>query len=341
MVIGERLKMARKMAGMSQQELGERAGVSRMSISKYERDINVPKSQVLIKLAKALGVKIEYLLRPVEVRLSEPMFRKRTALPKKKEYQILEKTRDWVERYLEVEALFNDTPQYSIPNIENSIMELDDVEEAVLQLRKEWDLGLDPIDNLLEVLEDKGIKVWTIDQEHDHFDALEICANDETPILVVRGGISGDRQRFDLAHELGHMLLDVDEALDEEKAAHRFAGAFLAPKPKVFEELGRNRQHLSVKELLILKQKYGLSMQAWIYRAKDLGIISQSKMRQMFIEIRKRNWHKEEPGEQIEPERPQRLKQLVLRALAENVITRPRAEELLRQPLQGLEREEI
>jgi len=341
MVIGERLKMARKMAGMSQQELGERAGVSRMSISKYERDINVPKSQVLIKLAKALGVKIEYLLRPVEVRLSEPLFRKCTALPKKKEYQILEKTRDWVERYLEVEALFNDTPQYSMPNIENSIMELDDVEEAVLQLRKEWDLGLDPIDNLLEVLEDKGIKVWTIDQEHDHFDALEIWANDETPILVVRGGIPGDRQRFDLAHELGHMLLDVDEALDEEKAAHRFAGAFLAPKPKVFEELGRNRQHLSVKELLILKQKYGLSMQAWIYRAKDLGIISQSKMRQMFIEIRKRNWHKKEPGEQIEPERPQRLKQLVLRALAENVITRPRAEELLRQPLQGLEREEI
>lgn len=341
MVIGERLKMARKMAGMSQQELGERAGVSRMSISKYERDINVPKSQVLIKLAKALDVKIEYLLRPVEVRLSEPMFRKRTALPKKKEYQILEKTRDWVERYLEVEALFNDTPQYSKPHIENTILEMADVEEAALQLRKEWDLGLDPIDNLLEVLEDKGIKVWTIDQEEDHFDALEIWANDETPIIVVRGGIPGDRQRFDLAHELGHMLLDVDEAVDEEKAAHRFTGAFLVPKPKVYEELGRNRQHLSVKELLILKQKYGLSMQAWIYRAQDLGIISQSKFRQMFIEIRKRNWHKEEPGEPVEQERSQRLKQLVLRALAEDVITRPRAEELLRQPIRGLEGEEI
>lgn len=341
MVIGERLKMARKMAGMSQQKLGEEAGVSRMSISKYERDINVPKSQVLIKLARALDVKIEYLLRPVEVSLSKPMFRKRTSLPKKKEYQILEKTRDWVERYLEVEALFNDTPQYSKPRINNTIREMDDVEEVVLKLRKEWDLGLDPIDNLLEVLEDKGIKVWTMDLEEDHFDALELWANDEIPIIVVRGGIPGDRQRFDLAHELGHMLLDVDESVDEEKAAHRFAGAFLVPKPKAYEELGRNRQHLSVKELLILKQKYGLSMQAWIYRAQDLGIISRSKMRQMFIEIRKRNWHREEPGKPLEPERPQRLKQLVLRALAEDVITRPRAEELLRQPIRGMEGQEL
>jgi len=341
MVIGERLKMARKMAGMSQQQLGEKAGVSRMSISKYERDINVPKSQVLIKLAKALDVKIEYLLRPVEVSLSEPMFRKRTALPKKQEYRILEKTRDWVERYLEVEALFNDISRYAKPQIENVVREMDDVEDVALQLRKEWDLGLDPIDNLLEVLEDKGVKVWTINQAEDHFDALEMWANDEIPVIVVRGGIPGDRQRFDLAHELGHMLLDINEDVDEEKAAHRFAGAFLVPKAKAYEELGRNRQHLGVKELLILKQKYGLSMQAWIYRAKDLGIISQSNMRQMFIEIRKRNWHVTEPGEQVDPEKSHRMEQLVLRALAEDVISRPRAEELLGESIQGLEGKEF
>ena len=169
----------------------------------------------------------------------------------------------------------------------------------------------------------------------------ELWANDEIPIIVVKGGIPGDRQRFDLAHALGHMLLDVDEAVDEEKAAHRFAGALLVPKPKAYEELGRNRQHLSVKELLILKHKYGLSMQAWIYRAHDLEIISQSKFRQMFIAFRKRNWHTEEPGEPVAPERPRRLKQLVLRAMAEDVITRPRAEELLREPIRGLEGEEI
>jgi Zn-dependent peptidase ImmA (M78 family) len=91
----------------------------------------------------------------------------------------------------------------------------------------------------------------------------------------------------------------------------------------------------------MLKHKYGLSMQAWIFRAKDLGIISDSKFKQLIINIRKRNWHEQEPGEQIDPERPLRMKQLVLRALAEDVISRPRAEELLQESITGLEGEEI
>jgi Zn-dependent peptidase ImmA (M78 family)/DNA-binding XRE family transcriptional regulator len=341
MVIGERLKMARKMNGLSQQELGEKAGVSRMSISKYERDINVPRSQVLIKLAQALDVKIEYLLRPVEVHLSEPVFRKRTALPKKQEYKILERTRDWVERYLHVEALFRASPAFIRPDIDNEIHRMEDVEEAALQLRDEWQLGLDPIDHLIEILEDKGIKVFVINQSVDHFDALIMWVNEEVPIIVVKSGIPGDRQRFNLAHELAHLLLNIDETLDEEKAAHRFAGAFLVPRPKVYEELGRNRQHLGTAELIMLKHKYGLSMQAWIFRAKDLGVISDSKFKQLFINIRKQNWHEQEPGEQIDPERPLRMKQLVLRALAEDVISRPRAEELLQESITGLEGEEI
>lgn len=341
MAIGKRLKMARKMNGLSQQELGDKAGVSRMAISKYERDLNVPKSRVLIKLAQALDVKIEYLLRPVEVCLSEPVFRKRTAFPKKQEYQILEQTRDWIERYLQVEALFHDSPAFQKPEIDRNIHEMEDIEQAALQLREEWQLGLDPIDNLMEVLCDQGIKVYSVNQELDDFDALIIWTNQEIPVIVVKEGIPGDRQRFNLAHELAHLILNVDQELDEEAAAHRFAGAFLVPRPKAYEELGEHRQHLGVEELIMLKHQYGMSMQAWIYRAKDLGIISESKFKQLFIRIRQRNWHLREPGEQVEPEEPKRMKQLVLRALAEDVITRPRAQELLKETITGWEGEEL
>ncbi|MDZ7844749.1 MAG: ImmA/IrrE family metallo-endopeptidase [Anaerolineales bacterium] len=99
----------------------------------------------------------------------------------------------------------------------------------------------------------------------DHFDALVFWANERIPVIVVKGGIPGDRQRFNLARELGHILLDLSDNVDEEKAAHRFAGAFLVPRQKAIEELGEHRQRLSVQELHILKHKYGLSMQAWIY----------------------------------------------------------------------------
>jgi len=337
MRVGERLEMARKMRGMSQQDLGDQVGVSRMSISKYENNQSVPGSQYLLKLAQALGIKVEYLLRPVEVHLSAPAFRKRAALSKKGEMKILHQTQDWVERYLQVEALFGIDSKFETPDIDTNVQQMEDIEQIAIHLRENWQLGLDPIDNMMEMLEERGIKVWAFNQEADHFDAVVMWANEQAPVFVVKDGISGDRQRYNLAHELGHLILRISEGLDEEKAAHRFAGAFLVPEPKVYEELGRFRQHISYEELNLLKHKYGLSMQAWTYRAKDLGVISESKMRSMFIDYSKRGWREKEPGDQILPEQPRKMNQLILRALAEGVISRSRAEELLNTPLQELE----
>jgi Zn-dependent peptidase ImmA (M78 family) len=336
MVVGARLKMARKMAGMSQQDLGEKVGVSRMAVSKYERDQITPDSQNLIKLAQALGVNVEYLLRPIEVTLAEPIFRKRVRLGKKEQAAIIERTRDWIERYLDIESLFGESPEFHPPQINLQVASLDDVERAALDLRHEWDLGVDSIDNVMETLEMEGIKVHIIEGA-DEFDALTIWVNQSLPVIVVKDGVPGDRQRFNLAHELGHLLLEIDGNVDEESAANRFAGAFLAPRPAVYEELGHHRQTLNMRELHLLKHKYGLSMQAWIYRAKDLGIISESRCRQLFITFRQRDWHREEPGDEYPPERPHRMRQMVLRALAENVISPMRAEEILGAPLEPLE----
>jgi len=337
MVVGDRLEMARKMRGMSQQELGEQIGVSRMSISKYENDQSIPGSQHLLKLAQALDINVEYLLRPVEVNLSAPVFRKKEALSKKQETKILHQTQDWVERYIQIEALFGIESKFKVPTIETRVHQLEEIEDIAIRLREEWRLGLDPIDNLMEVLEERGIKVWAIDQDLNHFDAAIMWVNEEAPVFVVKEGVSGDRQRYNLAHELGHLILKLGEGVDDEKAAHRFAGAFLVPEPKVYEELGRYRQNISYQELILLKHKYGLSMQAWIYRAKDLGVISESKMRSMFIDFGKRGWREIEPGDQVIPERPGKMNQLVLRALAEGVISRSRAEELLNRPVRELE----
>ena len=335
MVVGVRLKMARKMAGMSQQALGESAGVTRMAISKYERDQITPDSAVLIKLAEALNVKIEYLLRPIEVILGKPVFRKRVSLRVKEQEAILERTQDWIERYLDIEGLFGEQPEFLGPEIDLHIDALEDIERVALDLRHAWELGLDPIDNLMETLEARDIKVHLIEGV-DHFDALTIWVNQRLPVIVVKGDVPGDRQRFNLAHELGHILLDLGEDVDAEKAANRFAGAFLAPAPVVYDELGEHRQSLGVRELHLLKHKYGFSMQAWIYRAKDLGIISKSKSRQMNIRFRQQGWHRDEPGDAYPPESPKRMQQLVLRAMAEDVISATRAEELLDLPLEQL-----
>jgi len=171
---------------------------------------------------------------------------------------------------------------------------------------------------MVELLEDHGIKVGLVNG-HDEFDACTIWANQTIPVIVIKRDIAGDRQRFNLAHELGHMVLEPNRELDEEKAAYRFAGAFLVPEPKVRFELGAHRDILNLYELHLLKHKYGLSMQGWIYRARDLGVLSESTVRRLFVQFRREGWHRKEPGDQLPPEEPRRMQRLVLRALAEDL----------------------
>jgi Zn-dependent peptidase ImmA (M78 family)/DNA-binding XRE family transcriptional regulator len=340
MHVGERIKIARRIAEMSQRDLAEAAGVSAMAISKYERALNIPGSDVLLRLAQALGVKTEFFLRPVTVSLTIPSFRRRTSLSRKKEYAILGQIQEWLERYLDAESLFGETPSIDLPDdLDRRVASVDEVERVALELREAWDLGLAPIESLMEVLEDRGIKVGLVDG-HEGFDALTFWMDGKVPVIAVKRGLPGDRQRFSLAHELGHLILEPREGVNDEKAAQRFAGAFLVPEEVARFELGVRRHRLDPYELHLLKHKYGLSMQAWVYRAKELGILSESAAVQLFRQFRQQGWHRDEPGDQIPPEEPQRMKRLVLRALAEDLISESRAAELLGKPLRQFWQEE-
>ena len=156
----------------------------------------------------------------------------------------------------------------------------------------------------------------------------------QSPVIVTKANIPGDRQRFNLGHELGHLVLEVAEGLDAEKISHRFVGAFLAPAPAVRFELGHSRTILDMNELYLLKQKYGLSMQAWIFRARDLEIISPQVAERLFQRFRANNWHRQEPGKAYPFENPLRMERLIYRALVEDLISRSKAQELLGKPLQ-------
>lgn len=339
-MIGERIKIARRAAGLSQRAVAEAVGVSAMAISKYERELDTPSSDVLLRLAQALDVKTEYFLRPVTVTVTAASYRRRTSLPRKQEHAIMGQIQEWLERYLDVESFFNGPPGFDLPaDLSRRVASLSEVEQVVLGLRRAWHLGWDPIENLVEVLEDRGIKVGQVDG-HEDFDALTFWAADNIPVIVVKRGPPGDRQRFSLAHELGHLVLEPAEGVDAEKAAYRFAGAFLVPESVVHFELGPERQRLDLYELHLLKHKYRLSMQAWIYRAKDLGILSESAATQLFQQFRQQGWHRQEPGDPIPPEEPGRLKRLVIRALAEDMISQSRAAELLGMPLTQFWQEE-
>ena len=160
---------------------------------------------------------------------------------------------------------------------------------------------------------------------------------ERVPVIAVQRNVPGDRQRFDVAHELAHLLLRVAPDIEEEPVAHRFAAAFLVPEPIARAELGNHRRDLDSRELFLLKHKYGLSMQAWVRRAKDLGIIGEASYRRIFQRFSRLGWRKQEPGKQVPTEEPQRMKQLIFHALAEDAISRSRAAELLDEEIAELE----
>jgi len=326
MTIGERIKMTRKANRMSMRDLAVKAEISPMAISKYERDLDTPSSGVLLRLARVLGISVDYFFRPKTIAVQLQAYRKHSTLGIKEQDAIQMRIQEWLERYLEVESFFEEEKQLDVlPHY--VIKTVDEVEKATQELRMTWSLGLDPIENLTQLLEDHGIKVGRVDG-FEHFEACTFMAG-KTPVIVTKADQPGDRQRFNLGHELGHLVLEVSENLDAEKISHRFVGAFLAPEPAVRFELGNRRTSLDMNELNLLKQKYGLSMQAWIFRARDLEIITPQAAERLHKRFRTNNWHHEEPGKAYPSEIPRRMEQLVYRALAEDLISRSKAQELL------------
>lgn len=339
-----RLHRARKAAGLSLRDLGDRVGISHAAIKKYEDGIAIPSSDILIGLARALKVRSEYFFRPESVALEGIEYRKRSSLPKKRLDAITHEVIDQIERRIELENLFPKSPVKTFATVKRlpaSIVTMDQIEEIAEGVRKAWELGFDPIPDLIDVLETNGIRVFMIDAQQTNqgsenkFDGLAARVNG-MPIVVVGRHWPGDRQRFTLAHELGHLMLEgrLPDDLDEEMACNRFAGAFLFPRASVWQELGEHRNAIELKELGLLKEEFGLSMSGILYRARDLGIISPSYHIAQAKLFRFKGWYRNEPGRDYPTEKAHIFEQLVFHALAETYIGESKAAELMNMSLQ-------
>ena len=345
-MIGQRLKLARSAAGLSLRDLEEKIGnrVTAQAIGKYERNESMPGSGVLIALAGALDVSVDYLVGDQEMVLEAVEFRKKKPTSRREESQVEAKVLHLLEQYLMIEELLHlpsvewHSPREAPYPVKRDVSEAD---RAARSLRTHWGLGNDPIPNLVELLEAQGIKVLAVDLTTiDGLTAhVRRAGKGTVPVIVVNPKKWGERQRFTLAHELGHLVMDVAARLDEEKAAHRFAGAFLMPAEALWAEIGKHRTAIGWEELFELKQLFGASVQAVTYRCKDLGIFSATLFRRLFNDFDRFGWRRppyEEPLARKKGEEPKRFERLTFRALAEGAISEARAAELLGISVQKL-----
>lgn len=335
----ERLKSARLMNGLSLQDLADRINnkVTKQALSKYEKGQVIPDSEMIGILSEALHVRPDYFHTETNVEFGEIEFRKLKRYPAKEKTKIIELSRDALRRYIELEEILGIESEFTNPLKDYKIKSKEDVEKAAEILRNEWNLGTDPIFNVIELLEDHHIKMLELEASEE-FDGFSTLVNGKIPLIVLNKEKlkkALDRKRLTALHELGHLVLNLEtfKEKEKEKLCHYFAGAMLVPKPTLEKELGGRRSRLSLNELSALKQQYGISMQALVYRAKDLEIISENYFKQFFFMFAQMGYRNEEPVAYEGYEHSNRFSQLLFRALAEEYISMSKAASLNNQKL--------
>ena len=350
-MFGERLKLARKKAGYSLRSLSDAlAGeVSAQAIGKYERGEMMPGSGVLLRLAETLDVSLEFLLSEQVEQLEEVEFRKLSGTSARDRARVEAAVIDSLQRYIAIEEILDlDSGSWKAPRFGNRFLGLADEGEILANdVRKEWQLGIDPIPNMTSLLEDRGIKVLILPLPGGVSGLTASVRRPAhrlaVPVIVVNQSSTLERRRLTLAHELAHRLIDPNSTVDHEKASNVFAGAFLIPEAHLVREIGKRRNALGYREIIHLKRMYRVSAAALLVRLKQLGIIGDSALAYAFQTFA-RKWRSVEPepledaGEEGKHEAPRRFERLCYWALAEKLISPAKAGELLRQPRSEIEK---
>lgn len=293
---GDNLRLARLMAGISLNEIGERVGTTRQYIHKLETTgEKVPTVSLVEALAFELNIETSFFSLAIgnQVKEEECHFRKlkSTLVSSRRECTaratLLNKLVDTLEEYLTLPDV--DFPQYEA----NS---LTDVEKAAIDFRKYWKLGAGPIKNMIRVVENAGAIVSTFGSVSEKVDALSINRN--RPIILLNATKSAARIRMDIAHEVAHIILHKGiETGDKETEgqANQFASIFLLPQQALLQEyVSRSKTRLDWKAISSMKIKWGISSKAIIYRLSQNEIISPSQYRTALIHLSKTGQTKNE-----------------------------------------------
>lgn len=290
------LRIAREAHGYTQTRLAELSGLPQTDISRWESGLRTPGDEQIQRLAETLELPRSLLIS--DVRPSQPVHRTARVQSKKAERQVdgrLELARIGASnlmRDIDLDAPFSfPTPGDAAPG---------DPEAAADALRRVWRMPDGPVDSLTSYLEAAGAIVVRVDfGTDDILAAYNHPRGDHRWFFLNTRAHDGARARFSLAHELGHAILHWDrfEAptdKDAEREAHAFAAALLMPRRPMLTAFGGKRVQL--QDLRALRTRWGVSMQALITRASELGLITATHKTRLWKQLSARGWRKAEPG---------------------------------------------
>ena len=317
---GERLRNARMYRGMILTELAKRTGISKQSISLYENN-NMPDHMKVRLLATELNFPYDYFFQNDNyVARTETTYFRSLASATKKDRIAQSIKLEYVAKIYEILLGYISFPIMNLPSVKfegyddifecESVEAVREIENIANEVREYWNLEMEPIKDLQYLLEKNGVIVTGFDTNEEKIDAFSqrtiISGNDVYLIAVALGNRPKGRIRFDMAHELGHILLHPwsedlesitkDESKARERQANMFASAFLLPRNSFGKDVSAYPTDL--KYYQFLKKKWKVSIQAMIYRAHQIGIISDNQYEYLMRQVSKNGWRQKEPGDE-------------------------------------------
>lgn len=269
--------------------------------------------------------------------LDKIRFRTGERLSSKTEAALEYRIADHLRKYLELESILGRPAPFENPIAHRPARSREEVEDAATRTRECWQLGRGPIVNLLGVLEDRGIKIYET-RGLEGFEGLS-GRYGETVFVAVSMEVPADRIRFTAAHELGHVLCDFDAAESPEGECHAFGAAFLLPREALEKAFTPARRKVTLGDLAEIKETFGVSLQAIMHRAHDLGLVGDRQLRSFRETLKAKDWLVREPVAYEGKERAARFRRLLHYAVAADIIDVDRAAELAGVTPEALEKE--
>lgn len=310
--VGDKMRLARLLNGLTQQELGDKIFASRQFVHQLESDVRSPAQDVLDALLEVLQVKENFFLTPInnDVKFEQCHFRKRKTTP----VGVANRVLAFSTIFEQLVAFFNEhleLPKPNFPNVThtNERFTNAEIEAAAQECRYLWGLNDAPISNITRILENAGVVITQFSGVSEKVDALSL--NRKYPIIVRNGAKeSVCRMRFDLAHECGHFVLHEGVETGDnitESEADKFASAFLFPRSAFIQEFPDFRgQRINWNVVYQQKVRWGMSARAVIYKAHQFERITAQQFRGANVWLNKTGQSKRERhDDKIIPESPE------------------------------------
>jgi len=331
---GQRLREAREVRGAQQLFLAEMLGVSAQAVSNYERGRSTPSPEMLDRLVAVLNVPPTFFRLPERPEVERTVFYRSMSSATKSARSRAEHRANWLGDITRYVSTFVQLPEPNIPDfgVPEDPLQLagSDVEQLAVRARSYWGMRDEPVGNMLTLMENQGVVVARDKLGAATLDSLSEFGTVSQRPLVLIGTDKGTpaRWRFDVAHELGHLIMhrnlerrrlrNVAEHKQIENQAHRFAGAFLLPQAAFSEDLFA----ASLDAMLAIKPRWRTSIAMMIMRSRQTHLIDESMEKRLWINYSRRGWRSGEPlDDSMEREAPRLLRrsfELIFEAQAQS-----------------------